>query len=222
EQRLENVSLNPLTNDNQAEIQLARRQYGALLDFARRPDGLAAKIEKDRGAEMTAFRHGSVSRFFFDLGNVLTFGRYVHREEATPELLTRLASARVIRYHTSFLIQVAKSSPQTEVAWDIEMVRRSLRVLADRDAEATGSAAHAASMIFRQTNDDEARRLCLDALYKINNKTARSELVRLYRVEPPQSEWRAAITEHLQKAVAEDSRMKPAEVKAVLGQVGQP
>ena len=222
EQRLENVSLNPLTNDNQAEIQLARRQYGALLDFARRPDGLAAKIEKDRGAEMTAFRHGSVSRFFFNLGNVLTFGRYVHREQATPELSARLEATRVIRYHTNILIEVAKSSPQAEVAWDIEMVRRSLRALADRGAGASGSAARAAAMIFRQTNDDEARRLCLDALYKINNQSARSELVRLYRLAQPQSEWRAAIADHLRKAVTEDRRMKPAEVKAVLGQVGQP
>src|SRR5438128_182194 len=222
EQRLENVSLNPLTNDNQAEIQLARRQYGALLDFARRPDGLAAKIEKDRGAEMTAFRHGSVSRFFFNLGNVLTFGRYVHREQATPELSARLEATRVIRYHTNILIEVAKSSPQAEVAWDIEMVRRSLRALADRGAGASGSAARAAAMIFRQTHDDDARRLCLDALYKINNKNARSELVRLFRVEQPQSEWRAAIADHLRKAVTEDPRMKPAEVKAMLGQVGQP
>ncbi|PYS61751.1 MAG: hypothetical protein DMF74_15490 [Acidobacteria bacterium] len=222
EQRLENVSLNPLTNDNQAEIQLARRQYSALLDFARRPDGLAAKIEKDRGAEMTAFRHGSVSRFFFNLGNVLTFGRYVHREQATPELSARLEATRVIRYHTNILVEVAKSSPQAEVAWDIEMVRRSLRALADRGAGASGSAARAAAMIFRQTNDDEARRLCLDALYKINNQSARSELVRLYRLAQPQSEWRAAIADHLRKAVTEDRRMKPAEVKAVLGQVGQP
>ena len=77
-------------------------------------------------------------------------------------------------------------------------------------------------MIFRQTNDDEARRLCLDAMRKINNKNARSELVHLYRIEEPQSEWRAAIADHLRKAVTEDSRMKPAEAKAMLGQVGQP
>jgi len=222
EQRLENVSLNPLTNNNQAEIQLARRQYGALLDFARRPDGLSAKIEKDRGAEMTELRYGSVSWFFFNLGNVLTFGRYVHREQATPELSARLEATRVIKYHTNILVEAAKSSPQTEVAWDIEMVRRSLRVLADRGPDANGSAAHAAALIFRQTNDDEARRLCLDALYKINNQSARSELVRLYRLAQPQSEWRAAIADHLRKAVTEDRRMKPAEVKAVLGQVGQP
>src|SRR5260370_1881573 len=168
---------------------------------------------------MTPFKHASVSRFCFNLGNVLTFGRYVHREQATPELSARLESARVISYHTNILVEVAKSSPQTEVAWDIEMVRRSLRVLAGRGAGASGSAAHAVAVIFRQTNDDEARRLCLDALHKVNNKSARNELVRLYRIEEPQSEWRAAIADHLRKAVTEDSRMKPAEVKAMLGQV---
>src|ERR1051326_1438619 len=222
ERRLENVSLNPMTNENLAEVRLAQDQYQRLLDFARRPDGLAARIEKDRRAEMTPLVHRAASGFFFNLGNVLTFGRYVHREQSTPELAARLESARVIKYHTNILSEVAKSSPQTEVAWDLEIVRRSLRVLAVRGSGAEGSAARAAAMIFQRTSDDETRRLSLDALYKINTKTARSELVRLYNLERPQSDWRTTIAARLRKAVAEDNRLKPAEVKALLGQVGQP
>ena len=88
-------------------------------------------------------------------------------------------------------------------------VKRSLQFLADRGAGANGSAARAAALIFQRTNDAEARRLCLDALYKINSKTAKNALLRLYRQEQPQSEWRPAIAERLRKAVAEDSRMKP-------------
>ena len=222
ERRVELVSVNPLSNDNQSEIQLARQQYDALVDFARRPNGLPARIERDRREEMVPLQHGSVARFFMNMGNVLSFGRYVHRESLTPELSARLETARRIERHTRFLSDVARSSPQTEVAWDMTTVKRSLQFLADRGGGAGRSAARASALIFRRTNDEEARRLCLDALYRINSKTAKDALLHLYLEEQPHSEWRAAIAERLRQAVAEDSRMKPAEARAVLSQVGQP
>jgi hypothetical protein len=222
ERRVELVSVNPLSNDNQSEVQLARQQYDALVDFARRPDGLPAKIERDRRAEMVVLQHGSVARFFINLGNVLSFGRYVHRESVTPELAARMEMARRIERHANFLSEVARSSPQTEVAWDMNTVKRSLQFLADRGAGANGSAARSAALIFQRTNDAEARGLCLDALSKINSKTARNALLRLYREEQSHPEWRQAIAERLRKAVSEDSRMKPAAARAVLNQVGQP
>lgn len=222
ERRLELVSINPLSNDSQSEMRLARQQYDTLVDFARRPDGLPAKVERDRREEMVPLQHGSVGRFFINLGNVLSFGRYVHREDVTPELSERLELARRVERHTNFLVEVAKSSPQTEVAWDISTVKRSLQFLADRGAGRNGSAARAAALIFQRTNDGDARRLCLAALSKINSKTARNEFLRLYHEEPPQSEWRAAIAERLRNAVAADSRLKPAEARAVLNQVDQP
>ena len=43
------------------------------------------------------------------------------------------------------------------------------------------------------SSDPEARRLCLDALYKINTRTAKNALLRLYREEQSPSEWRLAI-----------------------------
>jgi hypothetical protein len=222
ERRLQNVSINPLNNDDQTEIQLARQQYDSLIDYARRPDGLPAKIERERRAEMIPLEHGPVARFFFNLGNVLTFGRYVHREKATPDLSARMEMARRIERQTQVLEEVAKSSPQTEVAWELSRVKRSLQFLADHGAGANGSAARAAGAIFQRTNDADARRLCLDALYKINSKTAKNELLRVYREEQPQSEWRVEIADRLRKAVADDPLIKPVEAKSVLSQVGQP
>lgn len=222
ERRIELVSVNPLSNDSQSEIRLARQQYDALVDFARRPDGLPAKIERDRRAEMASLKHGSVGRFFINLGNVLSFGRYVHRESATPELAARMELARRVERHTNFLSEAAKSSPQTEVVWDMSTVKRSLQFLADRGAGANGSAVRAATLIFQRTNDGEARSLCLDVLYRINSKTARKALLRLYHEEQPNSDWRPAIAERLRKAVSEDNRMKPDAARAVLNQVGLP
>jgi len=108
------------------------------------------------------------------------------------------------------------------VAWDMSKVKRSLQFLADRGVSGRGSAARSAALIFQRTSDAEARRLCLDALYKINSKSAKNALLRLYRTEQTDSEWRQAIAERLRKAVAEDGRMKPAEARAVLSQVGAP
>jgi hypothetical protein len=222
ERRLENVSINPLNNSRQGEIQLARQQYDALIDFARRPDGLPAKIERDRRAEMVPLRHGTLARFFINLGNIVSFGRYVHRESDTPELSARMEMARRTERHTNFLSEVAKSSPQTEVAWDMSTVKRSLQFLADRSSSENGSAARSAALIFQRTSDAEARSLCLDVLYKINSKSAKNALLRLYHSEQANSEWRVAIAERLRKAVVEDNRMKPAEARALLSQVGAP
>ncbi|HEY0349810.1 MAG TPA: hypothetical protein VGC60_16815 [Pyrinomonadaceae bacterium] len=221
ERRIQNVSLNPLNNDNETEVRLAQQQYASLMDYAGRPDGLPAKIERDRRAEMVALEHGRPARFFYNLANVLSFGRYVHREKATPELFARLEKSRRLGYHTQFLNQVAKSSSQTDVAWDMEKVTRSLQFLAGEGDEAPGAAAKAAAAIFQKTSDAEARRLCLEALSRINNRTARHELVKIFQHEQPQSELRAEVADRLRKAVAADVRVKPAEARSLLNQVGQ-
>ncbi|HKP48129.1 MAG TPA: hypothetical protein VJT50_16125, partial [Pyrinomonadaceae bacterium] len=222
ERRLENVSLNPLSNDTDSEIKLARQQYDALLSFARRDDGLPAKIERDRREEMVPLVHGPFAQFMIGLGNVLTFGRYVHRENATPELTERMEVARRIKHHTQFLREVAKSSPQIEVVWNMTEVRSSLRFLADRATAANGSSARAAALVFEHTNETETRVLCLDVLSRINDKTARKEMLRIFRDQQPQSEWRSTVAARLRKAVYDDVRMKPAEARSVLTEVGQP
>jgi hypothetical protein len=101
-------------------------------------------------------------------------------------------------------------------------VKQALQFMVERGAGANDSAARAVGAIFQRTNDAEVRRLCLDALYKINSKAAKSELLRVYRAEHAQSEWRAEIADRLRRAVIKDPRMKPAAARSVLSQVGQP
>ena len=222
EQRLETVPTNPLLNDGPAEARLARDQYKALIEYAQRPDGLAARLQRDRRAEMVSLKHGRAERMLFGLANVLSFGRYVHRENETPELERRMELARRIEYHARFLRKVAASSPQVEIVWDIDAVRRSLQFLAENGAEAGGSAASSAGRIFTRTQDTETRRLCLSALYKINDKTARNELLRIYREEQADSDLRTAIAAHLGERIGDDKRVSPTEAKPVLSVSGQP
>src|SRR5438045_5847840 len=74
--RMGAVSLNPMENGLAAEKNLANQQYEALLEYARRPDGLPAKLALDRRAELTKLDHDRPARIFFRVANVLSFGKY--------------------------------------------------------------------------------------------------------------------------------------------------
>src|SRR5262245_40449097 len=110
--RLETISLNPFENDIDAEANIALAQYDALLAFAKDPNGLAAKLERDRREEMLPLEHGDKAQLAFRMLNVLSFGKYVHREELTVDMEDRLDIARRLQYHTRFLQQVAKSTAE--------------------------------------------------------------------------------------------------------------
>lgn len=177
--RLEKVSLNPMENDLQVEAKLATEQYEALLDYAKRPDGLPRKLDRDRREEMVALKHGRTEQILFRLANILSFGKYTHREKAEPEMEAKLDNARRLAYHTRFLREVAKSSPQIDVAWNLDEVKRSLQFIVDHAADADSKSASAAAKIFARTQDNETRRFCLESLSRMTNPKAKSELLRL-------------------------------------------
>jgi hypothetical protein len=108
--RLERVSTNALENDLAAEVQLARQQYQALVAYAKRPDGLPARLAKDRQAEMSAFVHRGSTRVLLRLSNVFSLGLYRHREAIAPG---DLSLQRQTAYHTGFLEPVLKSGRST-------------------------------------------------------------------------------------------------------------
>ena len=220
-QRLERVSLNPLENNLDVEAQLARDQYRALVAYATRADGLPAQLERDRRAEMTPLKHGKTEQVLFRLANVLSFGLYTHREKATPELKAQLDVNRQLAYHERYLRQVAKSSPQVEIVWNIEDVRRSLRFIAENGAAANRKVASAAARIFTRTQDEETRNLCLNGLYRINNETAKKELLRIYRDQKLEARWRTQSAEYLRLALKEEQRIAPADAKAILSVVNE-
>ena len=178
-ERLERVSLNPMENDLELEAKLATEQYDALLAYARRPDGLPRKLDQDRRAEMVKLEHGRTQQALFRLANILSFGKYTHREQANPDLEARLDVARRFAYHTRFLREVAKSSPQIDVTWDLTEVKRSLQFLVDHAQEADSKSASVAATIFLRTQDDQTRRSCLESLTRMTNPRAKTELQRL-------------------------------------------
>ena len=182
-QRLEKVSLNPLENDLEAEARLAKQQYEALLAYAKRPDGLPAKLDRDRRAEMVPLAHSRKEQIFFRAANILSFGTYTHRENATPDMSDRLDLARRLDYHSNFLREVARSTGQVDVAWDLADVNQSLQFLSEHGAGAGSNTAKAAAGIFLRTQDPETRRFCLASLGRMTNPRARTELLRLSQLQ---------------------------------------
>src|SRR5215207_1958451 len=152
--RLETFSLNPFENDLNAEAKIALAQYDALLAFAKDPKGLATRIEQDRRAEMMPLEHGRNARLAFRVLNVLSFGTYVHREELTDEMDYRLDIARRLQYHTRFLQQIAKSTAEVDITWNLEDIRRSLHFIANHGSGAGANTAAVTAKIFARTRDD--------------------------------------------------------------------
>ena len=202
--RLEKVSLNPLENDLAVEARLAKGQYEALMAYARRADGLPARLDRDRRAEMVPLEHGRTAQIFLRVANVLSFGKYTHREKATPELEARLDVARRLSYHTRLLRKIVKSTPQVEVAWNLEEVKRSLQFLAEHAAEADSGAASAAAKIFTLTQDSDTRRACLDSLSRMNTRRAKNELLRLSEDQRLDPAWKEIVVSYLNKSGTED------------------
>jgi hypothetical protein len=202
--RLEKVSLNPLENDLAVEARLAKGQYDALLAYARRPDGLPAKLDRDRRAEMVPLEHGRTSQVLLRLANILSFGKYAHREKATPEMEARLDVARRLAYHTRLLRKIGKSSQQIEIAWNLDEVKRSLQFLAEHAAKADSGAATAAAKVFMLTEDSDTRRACLHTLSRMNNRRAKNELLRLSEEKRLDPAWKAIVVSYLNKSSTED------------------
>jgi hypothetical protein len=219
--RLEKVSLNPFENDLEAEANVARQQYATLLAYARDPKGLALRLERDRRAELVPLDHNRTAEFGFRLMNVLTFGKYVHREELAQDMIERLDIARRLNHHTKFLQQVAKSKAEIDIGYDLPEIRRSLFFIADHGTKVRGSAASAAAKIFARTRDDETRRACLESLSRITDVKAKNELLRISQNTDLDREWRDIAGLYLEQL---NDRLQPTTASASGSQIktGQP
>jgi hypothetical protein len=215
------MSLNPFENDINAEANIALEQYATLVAFAKDPNGLAAKIERDRRVELTPLEHGSKAQVAFRVLNVLTFGKYVHREERSVDMEHQLDIARRLQYHTRFLQQVAKSSAEVDITWNLDDVKRSLRFIAEHGEQADATAAAVTARIFARTKVNETRRSCLDSLSRIRSSKARNELLRISQNTDVDQTLRDLASEYL-RGVRRDQPIAVTSVGGTPVVVGQP
>jgi hypothetical protein len=215
ETRIEFVSLNPLENDTLAQEKIARKQYQNLLEHARDPNGLAAKIGNDRREEMTRFKHGRTSRALFALGHTLSLGLYTHREDNTIENFSKMDTRRQLDFHERVIRETAVASVRPEIDADVEKLNYALRFIAANGNRAGAKTTRSIAKIFAATADDDLRSLCLAGLYRINDAGAKHELLAIYKDERVPMRWRDACARYLKLALEEGQRISSHDVRAI-------
>lgn len=214
------LSINPLENTVEAEAVLARAQYKNLIAYAERPDGLAARLERDRRREMTKVAHSRKELIWFGIARALTFGIYEHKEKPTPELFARMDLRRQLQYHERYVREHVFESARPEVDSNVAELRRSLVFLAASGNNAGAKTALALAQIFSRTYEDDLRELALAGLYKINNQTAKNELLAIYRNPANDDKWRRLSASYLRRAKDEGqkiSKQSAVEIREISG-----
>ena len=196
-ERLESVSINPLENDLAVEIRLAKKQYENLMEYAKRPDGLAKDLEKDRREEMTKFKHTGRQRMLYTLAKVVSFGIYRHREKYTPELRAEMDLRRQLNFHERFLRETAQESVKPEVDSDLNKIKDSLAFIAESGQDAKGNTVKAIVRIFSITENEDLRSLCLQSLNEIDNSKSKKELRAIYENKQIDAKWRDQSAKYL-------------------------
>lgn len=215
--RLEKVSLNPLENDIDVEAALARRQYQNLIEYAKRPDGLPAKLELDRRAEMVRLAHNGKTQTLFDIAHVFSLGLYTHREKSTPELVAQLDIRRQLDFHERVLQEIAYRSAKPEVDSDVAALKRALQFISQNGSISNEKTTRSLAKIFAITSDESMRTLCLASLYRIDNSSAKKELLAIYSNTHIADHWRNLCAQYLKKALVERQRISSGDAVTIAG-----
>lgn len=213
--RLETVSLNPLENDLDVEVDLAQQQYKNLIDYAKQPDGLPAQIDRERREEMVRLKHTGRQRMLYSLMRVMTFGNYKHREKYSPELFAEMDMRRQLDYHERYLRETAEITVKPEIDSDLGAISRSLSFVSENGSQAQGKTAKAVAKIFSATDNNELRELCLSSLYKVDNKTAKKELLAIYGNPKVDEHWRTISARYLKLAAQEQQHISSVDSKTI-------
>jgi hypothetical protein len=160
--RVELLGVNPLEASVFNEADIARRQYAALLRYADSPIGLAAQIQRDRDAELTAFDHGLPARIGFRLANLASLGGYSHRESDPATQMSLLDQERNAQSEIRVLETALRNNPQPDADRTKEEVRSAIDQLTASGFP--GRSAAVVEKILRRTSDEPTRVLAEHAL----------------------------------------------------------
>jgi hypothetical protein len=173
QQRVGSLAVNPLETATQREMHAALERYD-LLEAAAASDRskMAARLDKDRRAELARFGANRGEQIQSDLLHVATLGLYTHR---APELgfSELLEEYREVDYYLSFLDGLDAAGTQPEVAYDSSRIRYALMQLSVLlpDLKNSGMrerAAHTIQTLRGLSGDDELRAECTVALGSLN------------------------------------------------------
>ncbi|HLH00403.1 MAG TPA: hypothetical protein VKX49_29125 [Bryobacteraceae bacterium] len=199
--RLDQLALDPLENGLDTEARVAKEQFAALMQYSQAPDGLAAKLERDRQKELEAYERSHAARWLTGVGRFMGVGR--GRPE-NPALVSELEARREAAAQVLYLKQALSSSPRPDVVQDPAAIREAVTALAREPFRVHGASKLIAEVLERSEAFD-IRMACLAALRRLDVQQARNELDRLSQDPKESGFWRAATV-----ALFPDNRERPA------------
>jgi hypothetical protein len=206
-EKLEKVSVNPLQNDIAAEVKLARRQYKNLMEYAKRPEGLSAKLEKDRVSEMVDSGRAGKTGIGTKLARIFTLGFYKPSVKITPELRAKMDVKRQQDFHERVIRETVFWSSRPEVDFDTAALSNAMRFMAEHETSVGPKTTQALARIFAISNDERLKSMALASLYRVNNASAKNSLLAIYSNPKIDERWRETCAKYLKKALAERQRI---------------
>jgi hypothetical protein len=194
--RLDHLALNPLENGAAREAQLAREQYQALVQYAKAPGGLEAKLQRDRRKELASYTQSGPRRMFGAIGRFFSGAPPIDSEMPEPVLIAEIDAHRRALHDQRFLEQLLASSPRPEVVGSVDEILRSVEALS-AGPETHLRAPGLIGKVFTRSEDPEIRFACLRALQHLNLEEARNELRRLSRDPGTSDDWRELCLRYL-------------------------
>ena len=88
--RVDHLALNPLENGAANEAKLASEQYNALIQYAQSPNGLAAKLERDRRKELASYTQSRTRRMLEAFGRLFHPEPHIDAAATDPVMLAKL------------------------------------------------------------------------------------------------------------------------------------
>jgi hypothetical protein len=196
EHNLQGLGLNPLSVGLGSEIEMARLQYAALLEYAESSNGLARKLQEDRAHEIAGLQHSCGARILFGLARIGTLGLYHHGHDDGEEGWEALDLQRRFAYQKRFLESILASDPRPQAAWDHEAVIRSVDILSDLGSQGPKVRKRAVkllSTVMRETDDNWLRCQCAEGLQRLDAAHP-TTLASLHGVPPANAETASEIS----------------------------
>jgi hypothetical protein len=168
------LGLNPFDRKPDTQIDMAQQQYSALLEFAKSPAGLAARLEKDRAGELSASGRSVPGRVFFKFADITTLGLFPRREKVDAAGYLGLDQYRRFSYHKRVLQRAVDPSAQSDVADNPDGVRRSLDAMFELGRQNTKllpAAQGIVSSLFKKADNDLVSRQCAASLIRFQDIT---------------------------------------------------
>lgn len=167
---VDGLGLNPFEDGIDTEAQLARDQYAALRAYAAAPDGQARKLERTRAKEVAHHIHSTGALAMLRVASITSLGLYRHSDRMTPELLAEVDRQRRFAWNKRFLEGVIGSTPQPEVAYNVDQLQRALDAVTEIGHGSPEYRARSEELVRRvlgRTSDDGMRRRCYEYLEKL-------------------------------------------------------